>query len=222
MSDIGDLKSRLRAAIGEAGSDGTYEEPVLERIHTLMEALAAATPMPRPIDRQDEVAGPWSSEFAQFGPRHTAGKPIEHDTSFKFLTFNKFPDRPLRVLRIEQEIHDASKDYNNVHIVAAPDGKKIAHLIVYGRYRIEEADPKRYLVEFHRIVLKGIEGENEEELRAAFNLPADNPLEVAMKPPALHSDVVFCDKDMRINFGSMGGAYVLRREHHSGRSVSFA
>jgi hypothetical protein len=34
--------------------------------------------------------------------------------------------------------------------------------------------------------------------------------------------VVYCDDDMRINFGSMGGVYVLNRLNTPGKSVTFA
>ena len=222
MTDISVLKAALRAEIDKAGPEGTYDDPVLDRIHELMNALAAVTPMPRPIDEQEKVQGPWSSYFAQFGPRHTAGKPIEHETSFKLLSFNNFPDKPIRMVEIEQEIHAQSKDYNNVQIVESIDGETRAHFIMYGRYDIDPDEPQRYKVEFYRIALEATNGESDEDLRAAFDLPADTPLSVDMKPPKLHSDVVFCDEDMRINFGSMGGAYVMNRSDHGGYSVSFA
>ena len=222
MPDIPQLKAQLRAAIDQANPDGTYEEDTVDRIHALMHELAANTPMPRPIDEQDKVAGPWGSYFAQFGPKHTAGKPIEHETSFKLLSFSKFPDRPIRMVHIEQEIHHESKDYNNVQIVETLDGSKRAHFTVYGRYDIDDDEPQRYNVAFYRVALVGLEGESDDELRAAFGLDPETPLDVEFKPPKLHSDVVFCDNDMRINFGSMGGAYVMNRNHHSGYSVSFA
>ena len=37
-----------------------------------------------------------------------------------------------------------------------------------------------------------------------------------------HSDIAFCDDTMRVNYGSVGGVYVLERLHHSGRSVDFS
>ncbi|WP_394729226.1 PAP/fibrillin family protein [Altererythrobacter sp. GH1-8] len=222
MTEIPQLKAELRAAIDSANPNGTYEEGTVDRIHELMQQLADITPMPRPIDEQDKVAGPWASYFAQFGPKHTAGKPIEHETSMKLLSFNKFPDAPIRMLEIEQEIHHESKDYNNVQVIENIAGTKRAHFIVYGRYDIAEETPQRYQVEFYKIALVGLEGESDDELRESFGLAPDTPLEVEMKPPKLHSDVVFCDDDMRINFGSMGGAYVMNRSHHSGYSVRFS
>ena len=221
MPSLPELKARLRASIDQARPDGTYEEAVVDEIHALMQELANNTPMPRPFDEQDKVAGPWGSYFAQFGPKHTAGKPIEHVTSFKLLSFGKFPDKPMRMVHIEQEIHHQSKDYNNVQIIEPVDGGMKAYFTVYGRYDVKEDNPQRYNVEFYRIALTGANGESDDDLRKAFDLAADTPLDVAMKPPKLHSDVVFCDDDMRINFGSMGGAYVMNRNHHSGYSVAF-
>ena len=186
MSDVPQLKTELRAAIDQAKPDGTYDEAVVDRIHDLMNALASKTPMPRPIDEQEKVAGPWGSYFAQFGPKHTAGKPIEHETSFKLLSFNNFPDRPMRMLSVEQEIHHESKDYNNVQVIETLDGTKRAHFTVYGRYDIDEAEPQRYKVEFYRLALVGLEGESEDELRAAFGFDPDTPLYDTFKPPKLH------------------------------------
>lgn len=222
MTDLPELKAQLRAKIDQARPDGTYDEAVIDEIHALMQELAQNTPMPRPLDEQEKVAGPWGSHFAQFGPKHTAGKPIEHVTSFKFLTFGKFPDKPMRMLSIEQEIHHESKDYNNVQIIEPVDGGPQAYLTVYGRYSVSDDNPQRYEVEFYRIALTGANGESEDELRAAYGFDADTPLDVDMKPPKLHSDIVYCDEDMRINFGSMGGAYVMNRSHHNGYSVEFS
>lgn len=222
MTDRSELKTELRAAIDNANDDGTYSEQAIDKVHELVNTLVGGTPMPRPIDEQEKVASPWGSLFAQFGPKHTVGKPIVHETNFKLLTFNNFPDKPMRLLHIEQEIHHDSKDYNNVQIVESLDGNVKAHLIVYGRYEIEEENPKRYMVDFYKVALKGANGETGEELRNAFDFDDDQALEIGFKPPALHSDVVYCDDELRINFGSIGGVYVMERNHHDGYSVSYA
>ena len=47
------------------------------------------------------------------------------------------------------------------------------------------------------------------KLAIAFG-PAD-PLVAELKPPRLHSNVVYLDDTYRINIGSLGGLYVLRR-----------
>ena len=221
MTDVSTLKADLIAAIHADDGAGKYDEAGVDRIHALIEKLVPLSPIPRPIDEQETVAGPWRSIFAQFGPKHTAGKPITHETRFKFLTFNHFPDVPLRLLEIEQEIHAVSKDYNNVHIIEPVGGGLQAHLIVYGHYAIDADLPQRYKVEFSRVGLVSPDGLSDDALRQAFGFDASQPLLVNFKPPTLHSDVVYCDADMRINFGSMGGVYVMTRLDHDGHSVAF-
>ncbi len=222
MNDVTTLKAALLAAINASDEEGRYSDSGLDAIHALIGELIPHTSIPRPIDEQARVAGPWKSLFAQFGPKHTAGKPITHETSFKLLTFNSFPDAPLRLLEIEQEIHAVSKDYNNVHIIETIGGELRAHLIVFGHYAIEADTPLRYGVEFSRVGLVSPEGVGDTELRRAFGFAAEQSLNVSFKPPKLHSDVVYCDDDLRINFGSMGGVYVMTRLHHGGHSVAFA
>jgi hypothetical protein len=221
MAAVMELKAALRAAITASRPDGTYEDAQYAEVVRLINALAEQTPMPRPIDEQARVAGPWRATFAQFGPRHTAGKPIVHVNKLNLLTFARFPERPVRLLEIEQEIHDGSGDYNNVHLLETLDGSLRARLTVYGRYRMEPEQPKRYIVEFNRIAFMLDATATEAAIRSGFDLPADQPLSVELKPPRLSSDVVFCDEDMRINFGSVGGIYVMDRLSHRGHSVSF-
>ncbi|MEO0410753.1 MAG: PAP/fibrillin family protein [Pseudomonadota bacterium] len=210
MTDVSALKAELSAAIADTKEDGSYEDAAYDRIMAAIDALVPHTPLPRPLDDQAKVADPWGTDFAQFGPRHTAGKPKAHDNMFNFLTFGQMPKKPLRVLDLLQEIHHETKDYNNVHLIETMDGSVKAELIVFGRYDIPEDSPQRYSVEFYKGVLRA-EGMSDTELRQAFDLSEDDALEFDIKPPKLHSDVVYCDEDVRINFGSMGGKYVLHR-----------
>ncbi len=210
MADLAALKTELRDAIGDAQADGTYTDEAYDRIMTAIDALVPHTPLPRPIDDQAQVADPWGTDFAQFGPRHTAGKPKAHDNMFNFLTFGKMPKKPLRVVELLQEIHHETKDYNNVHLIETMDGETKAELIIYGRYDIPDENPQRYSVEFYKGELRA-DGMDDAALRKAFDLSEDDALVFDIKPPKLHSDVVYCDEDMRINFGSLGGKYVLHR-----------
>ncbi|MEM9879882.1 MAG: PAP/fibrillin family protein [Pseudomonadota bacterium] len=210
MADLATLKTNLLDAIGAAEDDGTYSDAAYDNVMSAIDALVVHTPMPRPLDEQDKVADPWGTDFAQFGPRHTAGKPKQHENMFTFLTFGKLPKKPLRVLEIQQEIHHETKDYNNVHLIETIDGSVKAELILYGRYSIEEDTPQRYNVDFYKGELRA-DGMTDADLRQAFDLPEDKPLQFEFKSPTLHSDVVYCDEDMRINFGSLGGKYVLHR-----------
>jgi len=222
MSQTEMIKAQLREAIDSCQPDGTYDDATFERIHALVKQLVPLTPTPRPLDAQQFVEAPWGSHFAQFGPRHTAGKPIRHETSMKLQSFNTFPDVPIKVHEIDQEIRVEGHHYNNVVSITTPDGAHQATLIVWGRYSIPEDNPQRYSVEFFAVELVAPEGVSADELRAQFGLEPGSDLRRELKPPTLHSDVVYCDDDMRINFGSMGGVYVMNRKHTPGKSVDFA
>ncbi len=219
--DIAAHKAILRSAIDQCKPDGTYSEEAIDHIHTLIADLIPHSPVPRPIDRQEFVEAPWISYFAQFGPKHTAGKPIKHQTSLKLQTFGRFEDVPVLVHSMEQEIRVEGNHYNNVVDVSTPDSAYRATIIVWGRYRLEPETPQRYEVDFYLAELVPPDGVTPEELKAQFGLETDASLRREIKPPKLHSDVVYCDDDMRINFGSMGGVYVLQRLQHSGKSVQF-
>jgi len=221
MSDNQTVKNDLRNAIDNCRDDGTYEDDVFDEIHALVKKLVPLTPTPRPVDSQEFVESPWGSHFAQFGPKHTAGKPIQHETSLKLQSFGQFPDLPIRVIDIDQEIRVDGNHYNNVTSVTTPDGAHSADLIVWGRYAVTDDEPQRYEVEFYKIQLRAPKGVSEEDLRQQFGLDDGFDLIREMKPPKLHSDIVYCDDDMRINFGSMGGVYVMNRLATPGKSVSF-
>ena len=211
MVDLAAIKRELLEAIEGSDIQGKYTEIAIDHIHALIEALIPQSPIARPIDEQKRVAGLWKSLFAQFGPKHTAGKPIAHETSFKLLTFNALPDIALRMLQIDQIIDDASMDYNNVQVIEAVDGSCQADLIMFGKYAISPDQPKRYKVDFSSVALTSRSGMSDDDLRDAFGFDAQQPLSANFKPPVLHSDVVYCDDDLRINHGSMGGVYVLER-----------
>ncbi len=221
MTDLATLKASLRAAIDDCRPDGTYDDAGIDRVHGLIEQLLPLNPTPRPIDHQHVVESPWISHFAQFGPKHTAGKPIQHVTSLRLQSFNAFPDLPVKTLEISQEIRIDGAHYNNVVEVETPDGAHHARIITWGRYAISPDTPQRYAVEFYAVELVPPEGVSAEALRAQFGLEADAPLRRELKPPRVHSDVVYCDGDMRINYGSLGGVYVLNRLHRPGKSVQF-
>lgn len=222
MTDIGAIKAELLAAIAAAQPDGSYADADFDRIHAAIAALVPLTPTPDCLAAQDFVASPWRSLYSQFGPRHTAGKPTRHQTTMNLQSFNKFPAVDIFVSDIDQEIRVADAHYNNVVSIATLDGGHQAEMIVWGRYTIDPATPQRYAVNFYGVELRPLAGVTEAEVRAQFGLPDDQPLKAELKPMKLHSDVVYCDDDMRINFGSMGGVYVLRRLATPGKSVDFA
>jgi len=215
------LKTALLEAIAAARHDGTYEQEVAAQIHARVEALRPYTQVPEPALAQHRVTSPWRTLFAQFSVRHTAGKPIVHDTDLALQSFKAFPKVPARVLLLEQEIHHEGHHYNNVARIESVDGSVQGHVIVWGRYRVEAALVQRYFVEFYQAELRPLPGEDAARLRAVFGLAEDQALVRPLKPPRLHSDIVYCDDDLRINVGSLGGVYVLQRLEQQGISVSF-
>lgn len=222
MSTLSSLKTDLLSAINEAQPDGTYSDDVYEKIKSAIDELVPHSPIPRPFSQQEDVAGHWITRFAQFGPRHTAGKPIEHENQLNYVSFSAFPAVPFRNLELSQEIHQDSKDYNNVHVIQPSGGGPNLRLATYGRYHVTEEEPQRYGVEFYKTRVWSEEGHSDDEVRSLLNLPDDHDLECSVKSPKLHSDIVFCDDTLRINFGSVGGIYVLERQSHPGVTVSFA
>ena len=221
MTDIATIKAELLAAIAPAQPDGSYADADFDRIHAAIAALTPLTPTPDCLAAEGFVASPWRSLYSQFGPRHTAGKPTRHQTTMNLQSFNKFPAVDIFVSDIDQEIRVADAHYNNVVSIATLDGAHRAEMIVWGQYTIDPARPQRYTVNFYAVELRPLAGVSQAEVRAQFGLPADQPLKAELKPMKLHSDVVYCDDDMRINFGSMGGVYVLRRLATPGKSVAF-
>jgi len=220
-SSIPELKTQLRAAIDASLPDGTYDDAGFASIHALIDALRAQTPTPSPFTAQDVVAGPWRSIYSQFGPRHTAGKPTRHQTTMNLQSFNLLPPVGMFVDDIDQEIRVEDAHYNNVMTVAPLDRSLTADLIVWGRYTMTAEFPQRYGVSFYAVELRSPHGDDDDTLRNAFGIAPDHPLRAELKPPKLHSDVVYCDADIRINFGSMSGVYILERRQAPGRSVSF-
>jgi hypothetical protein len=221
MTDIAPIKAELLAAIAAAQPDGSYADADFDRIHAAIAALTPLTPTPSCYAAQDFVQSPWRSLYSQFGPRHTAGKPTRHQTTMNLQSFNKFPAVDMFVSDIDQEIRVADAHYNNVVSIATLDGAHRAEMIVWGRYKLTHEAPQRYVVDFYAVELRPPEGVSAEEVRSHFGLPDGHPLKSELKPMKLHSDVVYCDDDMRINFGSMGGVYVLRRLATPGKSISF-
>ena len=70
---------------------------------------------------------------------------------------------------------------------------------------------QRFMVEFTRMELAPTRGTSEPDLRRALGLADDAPLVADMKPPKVSSDVIYLDDEIRINVGSVGGLYLLKR-----------
>lgn len=191
-----------------------WSEASFAKLGELVAALQPHTQFAAPVDAPEAITGRWETLFAHFGARHSAGKPKVHDSNLKVHSFNRFPPSPIRVLRMCQEIDAATAAYNNVVDISAPaaDGSAVrGTLIVHGRYRGEDADRQRFDVEFHRIELRPGAGVSEADFRKAIAFETGDSLTADLKPPRLHSNVVYLDDTYRINIGSLGGLYVLRR-----------
>jgi len=222
MANINALKQGLMSAISAANPDGTYSDAAYAKLKSAIDDIVPHSPIPRPFDEQARIAGHWVTRFAQFGPRHTAGKPIEHDNQLNFVSFSAFPALPFRNLDLAQEIHHETKDYNNVHVIEPAGGGPKLRLATYGRYEVIEEEPQRYGVEFYKTRIWSENGHSDAEIRELLSLPADHALEKSVASPKLHSDIVYCDDTIRINFGSVGGIYVLERMDNPGVTVTLS
>jgi hypothetical protein len=199
-----------------------WSEQAFAKLGELVAALQPQTKVPAPVDAPEAISGRWETLFAHFGARHSAGKPRVHDSTLKVHSFNRFAPSPIRVLRLCQEIDAATAAYNNVVDFTAPgpDGSAVpGTIIVFGRYRGEDADRQRFDVDFERVELRPGEGVDEARLRAAIGFGPEAPLAAELRPPRLHSNVIYLDDTYRINVGSLGGLYVLRRSGEPAVSI---
>jgi hypothetical protein len=163
------------------------------------------------MDTLRHVEGRWETLFAHFGARHSAGKPKVHDSNLKVQSFNAFPPVPVRIERLCQEISEHGNGYNNVVDFTAADGVTRGVIVVRGRFNGEPDNRQRFSVDFYRVELWPGEGTDAAGLRKALGFAASESLSEDLKPLRFHSDVVYLDADTRINIGSLGGLYVLRR-----------
>ena len=215
------IKSDLLSTIDRSERDGSYSDENYEVLQRLMDELIVHTPTPRPYNNQDFITDHWQTLYAQFGVRHTAGKSVAHDNMFHFVSWSNLPKLPFRNLDLRQEIHHETGDYNNVHLIQPIGGGLDCYYTLFGRYEVGPDEPQRYGVEFYRGEVRGQNGEDKNEIRKAFGFDADQSLEFEMKKsPPLHSDIVYCDEDIRINYGSVGGKYILKRKKSPWISVT--
>lgn len=202
---------RLLAHIDLHDTPSGYTEEAFAEIGQLVDVLRPLTLIAAPMDAQERVEGRWETLFAHFGARHSAFKAKVHDSNLKIQSFNLLPPAPVRIERICQEIARAGAAYNNVIDFIAMDGATRGLIILHGRYREDAENRQRFAVDFYRFELRPQAGVSEAALLAALGLPADMALVHELTPPRLHSDVIYLDDDLRINTGSFGGLYVLRR-----------
>ena len=193
-----------------------------EQIKELVAEMQAINPVPDPMNQQEKVQGHWVGKFAHYGSAHSRGKLLPAMSTLKTHTFGNLPATPVLHIDGGQEIKESDKSYNNVSRLENEAGTMQANCIVYGRYHADEENPQRFHVRFYRYALVGLNGETEDQLREGFGLDADVVLDGEYKPPRLHSDIVYVDEDIRVNYGNNGGVYVMKLDpDNPGVSVSF-
>ncbi|MFO1427371.1 MAG: PAP/fibrillin family protein [Steroidobacteraceae bacterium] len=205
------LRARILALVDTQDERGGFSEEAFAQLEQLVGAIRRESPVPDPALHPQCLDGRWESVFAHFGARHSAGKSRVHDSTLKVQSFNRFPPVPIRVLRICQEIGSRGAAYNNVIDFVAADGRAEGRIVVRGLYRVGPAEPQRFDVDFQSIEIAPRGATDEPALRAALGFTRGEPLAAGLKPPRVHSDVVYLDEEIRINIGSLGGLYLLRR-----------
>jgi hypothetical protein len=180
-------------------------------IARLIEALAPLSPIPDPNNHLSAVAGSWTALYASFGAGRSKGKSHHDDSTLGVQTFKAFPETPIRVKEVIQEIGLEANTYNNVVRFETVEGACPGAIIIHGAYEPDTEDARRFRVVFHSAEIRGTNGLGDAKLRRATGLSDDAPLKRDFKPAKLYSDVVYLDETMRINKGGMGGVYVLER-----------
>jgi len=215
------LKNEILEFVARQDPTVLMDEAGKSRLKSMLDELTAMTPVPEPIHHQDKVEGVWESLFTSFGAKHSDDQPMKHTTSLAVQSFGNFPMVPVHVEQITQEILSETQAYNNVVFVQNEDRSANAVIVVEGNYSEDPEDPKRFLVKFTAVSLNGADGQSDAQLREQFGLDADEPLRKEFRPPALHSDVMYLDEDVRIMYGKLGGFYLLRRLDREGYSIAY-
>ena len=213
------IKDDLLALLDSQDANGGFSDAAFGRLGELVEAIRAESPYPEPMQRLDKVEGRWETTFAHFGVKHSAAKTRVHDSTLAMQSWNRFPAAPIRVLRICQEIARRGNAYNNVIDFTTPEAQAAGRIIVRGVYRGEPGQPQRFVVDFVGMEVQPRGATTEATLRAGLGLAAAQALSVDMKPPKLSSDVIYLDDELRINVGSLGGLYVLKRSDEALASI---
>jgi hypothetical protein len=209
-STLDDLKQDLLSRV-EAFNTGQSGPPDYLEVVALVDAISPRSPIPDPNHHLASVAGSWITLYASFGMGHSKGKSHHDNSSLALQTFKAFPDIPIRVSDIVQEIGLESNAYNNVVFFKTTTDGCAGFIVIHGRYECDPDNVKRFRVVFHSAELRGRQGISEADIRRSLTLPDDYALKRDFKPAKLHSDIVYLDDTTRINVGGMGVLYVLER-----------
>jgi len=213
------IKDDLLALLDSQDANGGFSDAAFGRLGELVEAIRAESPYPEPMQCLDKVEGRWEATFAHFGVKHSAAKTRVHDSTLAMQSWNRFPAAPIRVLRICQEISRRGNAYNNVIDFTTPGAQAEGRIIVRGVYRGEPGQPQRFVVDFTGMEIQPRGATTEAALRASLGFDAAQALSAEMKPPKLSSDVIYLDDEFRINVGSLGGLYLLKRSDEAPVSI---
>ena len=213
------IKKRLLEFVDAMDPSMAVSEPKEQRLKSLCDELAQHTPVAEPMNNQQMAEGVWLNRFASFGAQQSRRQPMLHTTTLKTLSFGNLPDAPMHTTRIVQEIEESTKAYNNVVYVANDAGDTRGVVVMYGRYNPVDDHPQRYGVEFYRVAFEPLGQTTAAELRQSFGIDSGAPLDRDFGPARFFSDIVYLDDDTRINYGQLGGFYVLRRLEQPGHSA---
>ncbi len=219
MATAEELKAQILSFLDGTDESQLVSEAEKDQLRNWCDALCEHTPTPQPINEQSAAEGVWLTRFASFGAKHSDSQPLQHDTDLKLQSFGNLPSAPARVKRLHQEIEQSSKAYNNVVFIENAAGDTDAVILMEGVYSGDDENLQRYSVGFQRVSLQGLNGESDDALRQAFGIDGEGELSKEFRPPKLHSDIVYVDDDLRINYGSLGGFYVLQKLSEPGFSV---
>lgn len=212
MSDHQAIKAKIFSFLDTMDESVLVSEQEKDELKSWCDDLTAHTEVPEPINDQAAAAGVWRSRFASFGVKHSDNQPMMHTTSLAYQSFGNLPNVPARVTELVQEIDEPTKAYNNVVHVTNEAGDTPAIVVMFGRYDGADDNPQRYGVSFYKVGLFAADGTSAAGLREAFGIASDAELVKEFRPPALFSDIVYLDADTRINYGKLGGFYVLSRD----------
>ncbi|MFK7954856.1 MAG: hypothetical protein AB8B96_02080 [Lysobacterales bacterium] len=219
MSNATELKQQIFGFLDPMDESALVTEAEKDQLKSWCDDLCQHTAVPEPINDLPAAAGVWRSRFASFGAKHSDNQPMMHLTDLKLQSFGNLPSAPARVTELMQEIDVDNRAYNNVVHVTNQAGDTNAVVVMFGRYDGADDNLQRYGVSFYRVALINNSQHDDDKFRAAFGIDADAPLDVEFRPPALHSDIVYLDEDTRVNYGKLGGFYVLSRDSRAAYSL---
>jgi hypothetical protein len=203
-----DIKTALLSLIRKIDEGDTQNA---NELPGLIDSLTPLSPIPDPINHLPAISGSWTNLYAKFGAGRSQGKSNHDDSTLGLQSFRAFPDIPVHITGINQEIGIVPNAYNNVVFFETMGDRVPGTIIVHGTYEPDGADPKRFNITFYAAEIQPRGIATGMELRQSLGMSADEPLKRNFKPAKFHSDVVYLDDTTRVNFGGMGGVYVLER-----------